>query len=68
MGFRNARNSADALHRATVLLHDILVNPDGFYNHVRRYNASVFNIITWGQRGATYDSFWSRVRINSRVW
>ncbi|TVY33893.1 Cytochrome P450 monooxygenase [Lachnellula occidentalis] len=44
---------------ATVLLNDLLVNPDGFYNHVRRYNASVFNIIIWGHRGPTFDSFWA---------
>ncbi len=45
--------------RATVLMNDLLDNPEGFYNHVRRYTASVASILTYGQRGPTFESFWA---------
>lgn len=47
------------LNRATVLMNDLLDNPEGFYNHVRRYTASVASILTYGQRGPTFESFWA---------
>ncbi|KAJ0269713.1 hypothetical protein CBS470a_013685 [Colletotrichum nupharicola] len=33
-------------------------DPDGFYNHIRRYTASVVTSITYGFRAATFESFW----------
>ncbi|KKA22700.1 Cytochrome P450 oxidoreductase [Rasamsonia emersonii CBS 393.64] len=43
---------------ATVLMNDLLDNPDGFFNHVRRYTASVASALAFGHRGPTFDSFW----------
>ena len=40
-------------------MNDLLDNPRGFYDHVKRYNASVASILTYGQRGPTFDSFWA---------
>lgn len=40
-------------------MNDLLDNPEGFYNHVRRYTASVASILTYGQRGPTFESFWA---------
>ncbi|KAI8310601.1 Cytochrome P450 monooxygenase yanC [Colletotrichum sp. SAR11_240] len=33
-------------------------DPDGFYNHIRRYTASVVTSITYGFRAASFESFW----------
>ncbi|KIW75333.1 hypothetical protein Z517_10074 [Fonsecaea pedrosoi CBS 271.37] len=41
-----------------VLMNDLLNHPDGFFNHIRRYTASVAATLVYGQRGATFDSFW----------
>ncbi|KAH9235592.1 hypothetical protein K456DRAFT_1833555 [Colletotrichum gloeosporioides 23] len=43
---------------ATVLMTNLLDSPDGFYNHIRRYTASVVTSITYGFRAATFESFW----------
>jgi hypothetical protein len=47
--------------RATVLLNDLLASSDDFFNHIRRYTASVASILSFGHRGPTYDSFWAHV-------
>ncbi|KAK7732983.1 hypothetical protein SLS57_000927 [Botryosphaeria dothidea] len=41
-----------------VLLHDLLRTPADFSQHVKRTAVSVANIIVWGHRGPTFDSFW----------
>ncbi|KAK5189962.1 hypothetical protein LTR47_005961 [Exophiala xenobiotica] len=46
--------------RATVLMNNLLTNPDDFYRQIRRYTASVVSSITYGYRGATPDSFWAQ--------
>ncbi|KAF4840349.1 Cytochrome P450 monooxygenase yanC [Colletotrichum siamense] len=43
---------------ATVLMTNLLDSPDGFYNHIRRYTASVVTSITYGFRAASFESFW----------
>lgn len=50
------------LCRAAVLLNDLLGNPGGFFNHVRRYTASSASVLAFGHRGPTFDSFWGHVR------
>lgn len=45
-------------------MNDILVAPDGFFNHVRRYTASVAAAIVFGHRGPTFESFWAHVSID----
>lgn len=47
---------------ATVLMTNLLQNPDNFYQDVRRYTASVVTSITYGFRAASFDSFWGHVR------
>lgn len=44
---------------ATMLLADLLNEPKGFYNHIRRYTASVASVLVFGSRGPTFDSFWA---------
>lgn len=44
--------------RNAVLLHDLLRTPSDFSQHVKRTAVSVANIIVWGHRGPTFDSFW----------
>lgn len=44
---------------ATMLMADMLNNPKGFYNHIRRYTASVASILVFGSRAPTFDSFWA---------
>ncbi|EOD47128.1 putative cytochrome p450 protein [Neofusicoccum parvum UCRNP2] len=44
--------------RMAILLHDLLRTPDKFFDHIKRSTGSVANIIIWGHRGATYESFW----------
>ncbi|GME65473.1 cytochrome p450 [Neofusicoccum parvum] len=41
-----------------ILLHDLLRTPNKFFDHIKRSTGSVANIIIWGHRGATYESFW----------
>ncbi|KAI9836035.1 MAG: hypothetical protein M1819_001646 [Sarea resinae] len=43
---------------ATVLMNDLLDSPDKFFNHIRRYTASVASVIAFGHRGPTFESFW----------
>ncbi|CAI4213213.1 unnamed protein product [Parascedosporium putredinis] len=43
---------------ATVLMTNLLTDPDNFYNDVRRYTASVVTSITYGFRAPTFESFW----------
>jgi hypothetical protein len=52
------------MSRATVLMNDLLVAPEGFFNHVRRYTASVAAAIVFGHRGPTFESFWAHVSID----
>ncbi|EXJ84074.1 hypothetical protein A1O3_04741 [Capronia epimyces CBS 606.96] len=51
-----------------VLMNDLLRDPDNFFNHIRRYTASVAATLVYGQRGATFDSFWGHVREPSLDW
>ncbi|KAI1613904.1 cytochrome P450 [Exophiala viscosa] len=44
---------------SVVLLADILNNPDGYYNHIRRTTSSVASAVVWGHRGPTMKSFWA---------
>jgi hypothetical protein len=63
--FTSDSNSyANLATRATVLLNDLLRTPDEFFDCVRRYTASVAAILVFGQRGATFKSFWAHVRSN----
>lgn len=48
-------------------MNDLLVGPDGFFNHIRRYTASVAAAIVFGHRGPTFESFWAHVNITSKV-
>jgi hypothetical protein len=40
---------------------NLLQKPEGFYNDVRRYTASVVTSITYGYRAPTFESFWGHV-------
>lgn len=42
-------------------MNDLLQSPEGFFDHIRRYTASVATTLVYGQRGATFDSFWAHV-------
>ncbi|KAJ0413479.1 cytochrome P450 [Aspergillus carlsbadensis] len=42
----------------TQLVYDIVNTPDDFYRHLRRVTASIACTFIYGQRGATYESFW----------
>ncbi|TVY37467.1 Cytochrome P450 monooxygenase [Lachnellula occidentalis] len=42
----------------TVLMHQLLTDPDNFYNHVKRTTSSISCILIYGQRGPTYENFW----------
>lgn len=44
---------------AAMLMSDLLIDPKGFYNHVRRYTASVASVLVFGHRGPTFESFWA---------
>lgn len=44
----------------------LLKSPEGFFNHIKRYTASVATSITYGVRGATYDSFWANVSLSTQ--
>ncbi|KAJ2894350.1 putative cytochrome P450 oxidoreductase [Zalerion maritima] len=44
---------------ATVLMKNLLQSPEGFYQDVRRYTASVATSITYGFRAKSYGSFWA---------
>jgi len=41
-----------------MLMHDLVHKPEDFYNHMRRVTASIACILVFGNRGATYESFW----------
>ena len=47
--------------RATVLMNNLLDRPDNFYDEIRRYTASVAAVLSFGHRGATFESFWAHV-------
>lgn len=40
---------------------DLLDDPIGFYEHIKRYTASVATTVVYGYRASTADSFWGRV-------
>lgn len=44
--------------RINVLMQDLLDTPDNFYKHLRRVSASIANILIFGQRAPSYESFW----------
>jgi len=44
-------------------MNDLLENPEGFYDYVRRYTASVASSLVFGHRGPTFKSFWAHVSI-----
>lgn len=46
-----------------IFMDDLLRDPSGFYNHVKRTTASTANIVVWGHRGPTYDDFWGSVSL-----
>lgn len=39
-------------------MNDLLNDPEGFFDHVRRYTSSVASALAFGHRGPTFDSFW----------
>jgi len=41
---------------ATQTLHQLLTEPDGWYDHIRRYSTAVILASVFGLRGATFDS------------
>ncbi|KAJ6564650.1 cytochrome P450 [Mycena capillaripes] len=41
---------------ATQLLHDILLQPKGFYTHIRRYSGSVILSVLYGKRAPRYET------------
>ena len=43
-------------------MNNLLDSPEGFYDHIRRYTASVASSLTYGYRAATIASFWAYVR------
>jgi len=53
--------------RITQLMYDFLETPDDFYKHLRRVTASIACTLVFGQRGATYDTFWGHVSIDSKL-
>ncbi|KAF4813759.1 Cytochrome P450 monooxygenase yanC [Colletotrichum siamense] len=55
---------------ATVLMTNLLDSPDGFYNHICRYTASVVTSITYGFRAASFESFWGHgvYDVMTKVW
>lgn len=48
-------------------MNDLLNHPEGFFDNIRRYTASVATTLVYGQRGATFDSFWAHVSRLPRV-
>ncbi|EXJ82881.1 hypothetical protein A1O3_06697 [Capronia epimyces CBS 606.96] len=42
----------------TVLMYQLLTDPENFYNHVRRTTSSISCILIYGQRGPTFENFW----------
>ncbi|OAL22030.1 hypothetical protein AYO20_11266 [Fonsecaea nubica] len=42
----------------TVLTHQLLTDPENFYNHVRRTTSSIACILIYGHRGPTFENFW----------
>jgi hypothetical protein len=42
-------------------MHQLLTDPDNFYNHVKRTTSSISCILIYGQRGPTYENFWGHV-------
>lgn len=49
-------------------MNDLLDDPEGFYDHVRRYTASVASALAFGHRGPTFHSFWGHVRNPPPFW
>jgi hypothetical protein len=49
--------------RITQLVYDMMNTPDDFYRHLRRVTASIACTFIYGQRGATYESFWGHVSL-----
>ncbi|KAJ7640418.1 cytochrome P450 [Mycena polygramma] len=41
---------------ATQLLHDIVIRPEGFYTHIRRYSNSVILSVLYGKRAPRYET------------
>jgi hypothetical protein len=52
---------ADGEDRVTTLMHDLLVDPEGFSRHVDRATASFASIALFGQRARSGDDFWATV-------
>jgi hypothetical protein len=52
---------SDTYDRATILMNNLLDNPTGFFNQIKRYTASVATSVTYGFRAATFESFWGHV-------
>lgn len=42
-------------------MHDLVKVPEDFYHHVMRTTCSIACAMVWGQRGATFDSFFGHV-------
>lgn len=53
----------DTYYRATLLMNNLLDSPDAFFDHIRRFTASVASTLVYGQRASTIDSFWAHVSV-----
>ncbi|KAK4905707.1 hypothetical protein LTR66_017787, partial [Elasticomyces elasticus] len=42
-----------------VLIRDLTLTPQNFFNHVKRTTTSMVDIVTWGFRAPTFDSWWA---------
>lgn len=45
------------------MMNDLLHSPEKTFYHIKRYAASVANVIVFGHRASSFDSFWSKVCI-----
>lgn len=41
---------------ASQTMHQLMRNPEGYYDHIRRYSTAVILALVFGQRGASFDS------------
>lgn len=42
-----------------ILIRDLTTTPKGFFKHVKRTSTSILDIVTWGFRAPTFDSWWA---------
>ncbi|CAG7918924.1 unnamed protein product [Penicillium olsonii] len=53
----NLRQTQEA--EVAVLLRDLATTPDALFKHVKRTTTSILDIVTWGFRAPTFDSWWA---------